>query len=472
MNITLKPRITGGLLSGPAAKWLGSTALLLTLLTSSASAQVSLCVTEFSVTNSTTDEFTVTSNGTEYTVPNEESVTGILNPENAVYSAISDGLDEVDDDSVAFQVALNILNAANGGSLFVPEGDYCIFHQVVVKDTHEIGNSIAIRGHVPSEQEQGARIFCKNDQGFLQLIHDSITPRITISDIKLIAANGGNSGTAFKIRIGGEEISGSIKSPGVWENGGVKDSRVLTMENVTMRYQTDGDYFTKGLDMGGSIAGEEKNPVVPASGCYRSIIKNCTFIAPFNDDGNFTFKADSGFDASNCYAPVFDTCTVTGAKSGFEMRSNMHVEDSAFRQCIANNCNRGINIWWDAWWKTEDEKLLDKIPTNWIRNCDITAHEFGVFIQNRRLVQIVDNTIRPMTNSVDFVDVKLSNVDLSTVHNNTFIVNAGETPRNPNITVDKNCEDLIVGNNRYGNNSNIPISNIDIEDGAKDIIKY
>ncbi|MFA7368803.1 MAG: hypothetical protein WC334_04085 [Kiritimatiellales bacterium] len=395
-------------------------------------------VTSFKITNSSTTGFTVISDGRTNNVAKNSAA----NPPNGIYGAIRNN-GTVQDDSAAFQRALDILNAAKGGVLFIPDGTYAFMNQVSVTAS---GWALTIQG----ESTNGVHIYCDNPDGLFKIQDVTRNAQITIRDLDLIALRA-NAGTALYV------------TPVVTRLG-VDDARTLIAENITMRHLSSTDFFNKGLVMG-VLTPYSGDGLATAtnSGCVRSIVTGCSFKAPANAQ---VYLADCGFDFSECYGPELLDCSVKGAKVGYEMGLSSRLEMGMLNRCNADYCMTGIKIWSRYFWSDnlwEDEKPAPEgyvpdqppgcAPMFNITDCTIRARDFGLILQGRRLVQVMRNTFTRLT-TAPLTDIQLGTVREGSVANNVFL---GSSGNRTNIVVTcglsragqafANSYDLVIGPN-------------------------
>ena len=310
------------------------------------------------------------------------------------------------DDSVAFQSALNDLKTAGGGSLYIPDGGYRFDSIVTVTNSAAWG--LTIRG-----QSTNVCLYSNNTNGIFRLAHTTRKEEITIRDLSLIA-NVPGAGTAVE-----------VTSP----QGGANDKRILTMDNVQIRYYGTTNFFTKG---------------VVSTGIYRPLISNCSFLGPVDaadmSDQSLSFSSKIGFDMSDCYAPVVENCSATGVDTAYNFvaATNAVPEDGAFRNCTADSCKTGIRFQLTAGGVE---------PTLWVTGCEIKARDTGVWITGRRIFHITGSTFRQLSPAYALQDVRLEYCHLGLLIGNTF---AGELAGGRrNVTVDQNGLDLIFAGNSW-----------------------
>ena len=341
---------------------------------------------------------------------------------DAPYNAVpNDG----QDDSAAFQLALDDLKAAGGGSLYIPDGGYR-FDALVAVTNGEWG--LTIRG-----ESTETRLYSNNPDGIFRLTHTSRKEEITIRDLSLVA-NYPGAGTAIE-----------VTSPA----GGVNDKRILTADNIHIRYAGETNYFNKGI---------------VATGIYRPLISNCTFLGPVDaedmSDTSLSFSAEIGFDVSDCYAPVVEECQATGVGTAyyFVTAPNSLPEDGAFRYCTADYCKIGVKFHLGS---------VAREPTFWVTGCDLEARDYGVWVYGRRILHITGNTFRQLSETHALRDIQLDNCHLGVVLDNTF--SGSLAGGRKNIAVDQDGLDLIFAGNAYSGSVGDAVQT---DPGAVDVFIY
>lgn len=330
-----------------------------------------------------------------------------------------------DDDAPAFQSALDALYAAGGGKLFIPAGSYR-FNSRVTTTGGNFGNRLlTIQG------EPGVRLFGNNSDGIFQFTYTTRSQQVNIHDLDIVALQG-NAGTVIE-----------ITSP----PGGAQDKRVVTIENVHMRPQVGNttQYFSKGIVV---------------TGVFRPLIKNCSFIrtvvSDFSDS-SANFLPQVGFDVSDCYAPVIQNCTVSGAHTAFNYvtSAGQTPEDGAIMNCDADYCRVGVKF----------HQSEGREPTFWVTACDIRARDTGVWVMGRRICHITDNVFEQLSSSHALTDVQFDGVHLGFVLRNLFsgTLAAGRK----NVVVDEDGSYIIIKDNILSGSSS---SAIQIDAGATSIL--
>ena len=341
---------------------------------------------------------------------------------DAPYNAIpNDG----QDDSAAFQLALDDLKATGGGSLYIPDGGYR-FDALVAVTNGEWG--LTIRG-----ESTAVRLYGNNPDGIFRLTHTSRKEEITIRDLSLIA-NYPGAGTAIE-----------VTSPA----GGANDKRILTADNLHIRYAGETNYFNKGII---------------ATGIYRPLISNCTFRGPIDpedmSDTSLSFRADIGFDVSDCYAPVVEGCLATGVGTAYYVvtATNSLPEDGAFRYCTADYCKTGVKFHLGS---------VAREPTLWVTGCDLKARDYGAWVYGRRILHITGNTFSQLSEEHALRDIQLDNCHLGVVLDNTFFGSLAGGRKN--IVVDSDGLDLLFAENTY---SGVVGDAVQTDLGAVDVFIY
>jgi hypothetical protein len=326
---------------------------------------------------------------------------------------------DANDDAPAFQSALNALKSAGGGCLFIPAGAYR-FHSRVSVSTGAWEITLVGEGNATILQ-------CYNSSGIFQLTHSSRSPQVSIFDM-LLTAEQGNAGTAIEVTC---------------PTGGVADKRIVTMARVHAK-ASGSNYFNAGFRV---------------LGLYRPLISDCSVRREVNSDfgdGSINFQPWVGIDISDCYAPVVERCTVSGAYMAYRFDTGSNMEDGAVRNSSADYCRVGIYFAQAA-----------SEPTLWIHHCDIRARDIGVQVVNRRICYITDNTFRKLA-ATDYTltDIQLNNVHLGHVARNTFqnVLNYGRK----NVKVDGNGNWIIIKDNALAGAS---ADAIQIDAGAQNILK-
>jgi hypothetical protein len=333
--------------------------------------------------------------------------------------------DDGQDDSAAFQSALNDLKAAGGGSLYIPNGSYR-FDSIVTVTNSDWG--LTLRG-----QSTNARLYSNNTNGIFRLTHTSRKEEITLRDFSLIATLPG-AGTAIE-----------VTSP----QGGVADKRIVTADNLSFRFFGATNYFNRGLVV---------------TGVYRPLISRCSFSGPVDEadlsDTSLSFKTQTAFDVSDCYAPVIEQCSVSGVDTAyyFVASSNAVPEDGAIRSSSADDCKTGIRF-----------QMADGVvePTLWITDCNITARDTGAWITGRRILHITGSTFQQLSAAHPLTDIQLDNVHLGVVLGNAF---AGDlSGGRKNVRIDADGLDLLFAENTW---SGTPEESVQIDAAAEDVYVY
>ena len=147
------------------------------------------------------------------------------------YGAVpDDGLD----DSTAFQAALNAIQAAQGGHLYIPAGGYA-FNSAVTFNIVDEKRGLMIEG--AGENLVYLRSSAANASGIFHITSTWRDCQITFKDFQCVAHRA-NAGTAI-----------SVACP----YGGVQDRRIVTCENVTVRSADNNSYTTRAFPSRGCI---------------------------------------------------------------------------------------------------------------------------------------------------------------------------------------------------------------------------
>ena len=327
------------------------------------------------------------------------------------------------DDSTAFQSALDDLVSSGGGSLYVPDGGYRFDHRIEVS-AGDIG--LSIRG-----ESVNARLYANNPNGIFRLSFSGRKEELSIRSLSIVA-NYPGAGTAVE-----------ATSP----PGGLNDKRVVLVDNVHMHSSNPSNYF----DMG-----------IVVTGVYRPLISNCSFRGSVDagdmSDGSPTFQSQTGFDLSNCYAPVVENCLAEGVDTAYCFNSpNAGPEDGAFRFCVADYCKTGIRF----------DQGTDREPTLWVTDCDIRARDHGVTILGRRIFHITGSTFDQLSSAHALQDIDLNHSVLGVVRGNTF--NGSLSSGRRNVVIDSDGEAILLAENQYSGSA---ASAVQVDPGASDVYIY
>ena len=339
---------------------------------------------------------------------------------DAPYNAVpNDGLD----DSAAFQSALDDLVSSGGGSLYVPDGGYRFDSRVAVSSGDR---GLTIRG-----ASINARLYSNNPDGVFRLSFTGRKEEVTLRDLSVVADYPG-AGTAVE-----------VTSPA----GGLNDKRVVVVENVHVRFSNPSNYFYKGIVV---------------TGVYRPLISSCSFRGSVDagdmSDGSPTFRSQTGFDLSNCYAPVVENCLAEGVDTAYCFNSpNAGPEDGAFRFCTADYCKTGIRF----------DQGTDREPTLWVTECDIRARDHGVTILGRRIFHITGSTFDQLSSAHALQDIDLNHSVLGVVRGNTF--NGSLSSGRRNVVIDSDGEAILLAENQYSGSA---ASAVQVDPGASDVYIY
>ena len=326
------------------------------------------------------------------------------------------------DDSPAFQLALEALRDNNGGRLYIPSGGFAIdmLVSITIKTSDEV-DGIMIEG------ELNTNLFCRNPDGFLEIFFDKERHcQVTLKNLSVVAANissssANSSGTAIKI-YHLDPVDGWL---------GLAEHRAVACTNVKVRNLgscTD-CYFDQGFVV---------------TGLYRPYFINCQFISPITETDLTTSNIPTvGFDVEDCYYPSFDNCTVHGSDLAFSMNSDIipstnptiiPPEAGAFKYCKVDKVNTGILA----------EIKHGREPTIWVTNCEIKARVLGIRIEGRRIFHITDNAFTKIGSSFKFNDIDAINSSLGFILNNRFL---GNSPNRKNIIIDEDSNHIIIQSN-------------------------
>jgi hypothetical protein len=172
-----------------------------------------------------------------------------------------------------------------------------------------------------------------------------------------------------------------------------------------------------------------------------------------------SFYATRGIDVSDTYAPSIDGCVVSGADTAYYMVTdpNTTPEAGTIVNCIADYCKIGIKFHMTTGWE----------PSLWIRNCDIRARDYGVWVKNRINFQITDNTFDQLSTSYALKDIQLDYGHLGVVLRNSF--SSGLVGGRKNIVIDSDGQDLILGQNSYSGSTQDAVQ---VDASATDVYIY
>jgi len=307
----------------------------------------------------------------------------------ADFGAVADdGLD----DAPAFQDALEFLKNNGGGTLHIPAGVF-LFNARAAMSLGDL--KLTIQG----DPLGGTELQVDNPDGLFKLAHSVRHQQINVYDLYITALREA-AGTAIE-----------VTSP----QGGVQDKRVVTLRNIHIRGRDGGpEYFNRGIVI---------------NGLYRPLIEDCSVARTPSADMSDTspnFLTEVGIDVTDCYAPVIERCTVTGADVGCRYDTSNPPEDGAVRDSTMDYCRIGVRYFFA-------NEAGEREETFWVSNSDIRARDAGVEVKGRRILNLSGNTFRRLSASHALKDVTMENVSLGFVMNNTFEGNLAAGRKNVSV---------------------------------------
>lgn len=317
-----------------------------------------------------------------------------------------------EDDSAAFQQAVDALAKLGQGELVVPAGDFHVQRRVTA-ELREWRISIVGAGVGVT------RVFCTGDEGVFRFRGRSRGSQMTVRDLSLMAPRAG-AGVALEIAM---------------PEGGNAHHRSLIVEDVEIRgVDAATDYFDGGIR---------------ALGQWRPLFTNVVFSGPFGpkvkdrySEDSPAYRARCGIQVDGSYAPAFQHCYVWSAQTGYSVKSQAKPngpEDAAFHRCFVVGCRIGIDI---ATTAREPQLVID--------SCHINCRDVGIRVANRKFFHLVNNLLYNddfESIAPGYVDLELLNCQGGVITGNIF-----HQPGNRNramLQADKRCRDLIVAGNIF-----------------------
>jgi hypothetical protein len=329
-----------------------------------------------------------------------------------------------DDDSAAFQAALELAVASPHARVRIPAGTYRLEKQVIVRFRGGVDEGLAITG-----DGQGVSVIrCANEDGALSLHSELCQTQVSVRDLTLVAAIP-SAGTAL-----------GVSSP----PRGVRNYRTLTVENVDIRGAglPTRSYFKRGLD---------------AVGQWRPLFRNvifCGVLDPSLNDqaeqyAELRFKPEYGFCADWCYAPSFQHCYAWSCHTGYRVVSRDRwpegPEDAAFHRCTAVGTKVGIDI---------DTPIIE--PQLVVDSCHLNCRDVGLRLANRKFFHVVNSLLySEAEDRFPYTDIVLENCWAGHIEGNIFHSphpkNMQPEPKSKRvcITIDKASKHIQIKGNTF-----------------------
>lgn len=256
--------------------------------------------------------------------------------------------DGVNDDSPAFQSALNVAVRNGFGGLYIPAGNYLLNSLV---STTTLGFECTIIGD--GLGVTNITVGPSNNSGAISLTFTDFASQVTVKEISIIA-NGQGRGTAL-----------TITQP----YGGNRHNRGVVIENVEVKGKSaTTDYFNNGINL---------------TGVWRPYLNNVLVSGPFGftdlSDASLLFKCSVGINIDECYGPTIQNCYIWSAYTGISNQSvnNPGPEGFTMYGTVINGVRVGF-------------KFLrpGREPTLWITDCHVNYRDVGYDINGVKLAEI------------------------------------------------------------------------------------